>query len=96
MAKKTLDDAYLDSEVNFINGKIDELSMHHISERHHLAWKTINELSGKKVRHQDQRRIIKETLRKLVQPFQEPSWKGSQTPRKLHSPKCNNLGAPKH
>ena len=41
MAKKTLDDAYLDSEVNFINGKINDLSRHHISEKHHLAWKTI-------------------------------------------------------
>ena len=48
MAKKTLDDAYLDSEVNFINGKINELSRHHISKKHHLAWKTIKELSGKK------------------------------------------------
>ena len=48
MAKKTLDDAYLDSEVNFINGKINDLSRHHISEKHHLAWKTIKELSGKK------------------------------------------------
>ena len=47
MAKKTLDDAYLDSEVNFINGKINDLSRHHISEKHHLAWKTIKELSGK-------------------------------------------------
>ena len=42
-----LDDAYLDSEVNFINGKINDLSRHHISEKHHLAWKTIKELSSK-------------------------------------------------
>ena len=47
MAKKNLDDAYLDSEVDFINGNIDTLSRQHISKQHHLAWKTIKELAGK-------------------------------------------------
>ena len=39
--KKDLDDAYLNAEVDFINGKIKKLSSEHISKRHHLAWKTI-------------------------------------------------------
>ena len=47
MAKKNLDDAYLEAEVDFINGKINTLSMEHISRKHHLAWKTVKELSGK-------------------------------------------------
>ena len=47
VAKKNLDDAYLDSEVDFINGKIDTLSSQHITKQHHLAWKTVKELSGK-------------------------------------------------
>ena len=46
-AKKGLDDAYLNAEVDFINGKIKKLSSEHISKRHHLAWKTIKDLSGK-------------------------------------------------
>ena len=46
-AKKDLDDAYLDSQVDFINGKINALSNQHISKQHHLAWKTIKELAGK-------------------------------------------------
>ena len=48
MAKKNLDDAYLEAEVDFINGKMNTLSMDHISRKHHLAWKTVKELSGKK------------------------------------------------
>ena len=46
-AKKKLDDAYLNAEVDFINGKISRLSQEHISKKHHLAWKTIKEISGK-------------------------------------------------
>ena len=46
-AKKALDDAYLDAEVDYISGKINDLSRYHISKRHHLAWKTIKDLSGK-------------------------------------------------
>ena len=46
-AKKDLDDAYLNAEVDFINGKIKTLSNEHISKQHHHAWKTIKDLSGK-------------------------------------------------
>ena len=45
--KKKLDDTYLNAEVDFINGKIKKLSQEHISKKHHLAWKTIKEISGK-------------------------------------------------
>ena len=47
MAKKNLDDAYSEAEVDFINGKMNTLLMEHISRKHHLAWKTVKELSGK-------------------------------------------------
>ena len=47
MAKKDLDDAYLDAEVDYISGKINDLSRHHISNKHHLAWKTVKDLAGK-------------------------------------------------
>ena len=46
-AKKSLDDAYINAQVAFINGKIDNLSNLHINQQHSAAWKTINELSGK-------------------------------------------------
>ena len=46
-AKKKVDDAYLNAEVDFINGKINRLTDEHISKKHHLAWKAINEISGK-------------------------------------------------
>ena len=46
-AKKDLEDAYLNAEVDFVNGKISHLSNEHISKKHHLAWKTIKDLSGK-------------------------------------------------
>ena len=46
-AKKNLDDAYLEAGVDFINGKINTLSMENISRKHPLAWKTVKELSGK-------------------------------------------------
>ena len=48
MTKKNLDDAYLEAEVHFINGKINTHSMEHISRKHHLEWKTVKELSSKK------------------------------------------------
>ena len=38
MAKKDLDDAYLDAEVDYISGKINDLSRHDISNKHHLAF----------------------------------------------------------
>ena len=47
MAKKQLDDAYLDAEVDYISGKIDDLSRYHISNKHHLAWKTVKDFAGK-------------------------------------------------
>ena len=46
-AKKNLDDAYLNAEADYINGKISQLSKEHIAKKHHLAWKTIKDLSGK-------------------------------------------------
>ena len=46
-AKKDLDDAYLDAEADYISGKINDLSRHHISNKHHLAWKTVKDLAGK-------------------------------------------------
>ena len=46
-AKKDLDNAYLSSEVDYINGKISDISHLHISKKHHAAWKTIKDISGK-------------------------------------------------
>ena len=45
-AKKAPDDAHLSAEAAFILGKINDLSNQHVSKRHHLAWKTIQELSA--------------------------------------------------
>ena len=42
-AKKNLDDAYLNAEIDIINGNIDQ----HISKQHNLEWNTIKDLSGK-------------------------------------------------
>ena len=39
MARTKLDDAYLDAEVDYISGKINNLSRYHISNRLHLAGK---------------------------------------------------------
>ena len=47
LAKKKLDEAYLKAEADFIEGKIQDISSLHISNRHHAAWKTIKEISGK-------------------------------------------------
>ena len=33
-AKKSLDKAYLDAQVDFVNGKIDELTNFHINQQH--------------------------------------------------------------
>ena len=46
-AKKDLDDAYLSAEADYINGKISDIAHLHISKKHHAAWKTIKEVSGK-------------------------------------------------
>ena len=48
LAKRELDDAYLQAEADFINGKITNLASMHISKQHHAAWKTISEISGKR------------------------------------------------
>ena len=47
LAKKKLDESYLQAEADFIEGKIDDLSSFHISNKHHAAWKTIKDISGK-------------------------------------------------
>ena len=49
MAKKELEEAYLDTEVDYISGKINDLTKHHISKKHHLAWRTVKDLAGKNV-----------------------------------------------
>ena len=46
-AKQSLDLAYVDSEVAYINGKINDIANLHINRQHSAAWKTINDLSGK-------------------------------------------------
>ena len=47
MAKKKLDESYLKAEADFIDGKIQDISSLHISNKHHAAWTTVGELSGK-------------------------------------------------
>jgi len=47
-AQKSLDDAYLNAEAMFIQGKINSISNLHVSNQHTAAWKIINELSGRK------------------------------------------------
>ena len=47
MAKKKLEESYLDAEVDYISGKISDLTKHHISKKHHLAWRTVKDLAGK-------------------------------------------------
>ena len=44
--------AYLDAEVAYVNGKIDDISDLHINRQQSAAWKTINELYGKSLNHQ--------------------------------------------
>ena len=46
-ARKDLDAAYLNAEADFIKGKIATLEHLHHSNKHHEAWKTVKELSGK-------------------------------------------------
>ena len=46
-SEKNLDNAYLDAEEDFIMGKIVALEHLHSSNKHHMAWKAVKELSGK-------------------------------------------------
>ena len=46
-AKKSLDNAYLEAEADFIMGQIVTLEHLHSSSKHHVALKTVKELSGK-------------------------------------------------
>ena len=46
-AKKSIDEAYLQAEADYINGKIADISNLHISRQHSAAWKTIGDLTGK-------------------------------------------------
>ena len=48
LAKRSLDEAYLQAEADFINGKISNIASLHISKQHHAAWNTISEISGKR------------------------------------------------
>lgn len=50
MAKKKLDNAYLDAEAAYIEGQIKELKLQHKNKHHASAWKTINRLSDKKAK----------------------------------------------
>ena len=47
LANKKLDEAYIKAEADFIDGKVKDISSLHINQKHHAAWKTIGELSGK-------------------------------------------------
>ena len=48
IAQRELDDAYLKAEADYINSKIADLANLHITKKHHAAWKTISEISGKR------------------------------------------------
>ena len=48
LAKRALDEAYLQAEADFINGKISNIASLHISKQHHAAWNIISEISGKR------------------------------------------------
>ena len=88
-AKKKLDDAYLNAEVDFINGKINRLTDEHISKKHHLAWKTIKEISGKNsgssVRIKEG--SSKKRLESWLSHFQKLLGKNARVPKNTHSSK---------
>ena len=46
-AKKKLDNAYIQAEADYINGKIAEVEHLHITKQHSAAWKSISEISVK-------------------------------------------------
>ena len=76
-AKKKLDDAYLNAEFDFINGK---LCQEHISKKHHLALKTIKEISDKNSGSSVRIKwgVFQKAIRKLVITFSKTSWKECQ------------------
>lgn len=47
MEKKQLDNPYLDAIIDYMSGKINELSRYHISNKPHFARKTVKDLGGK-------------------------------------------------
>ncbi|KAI8478071.1 hypothetical protein Bbelb_441920, partial [Branchiostoma belcheri] len=47
-AQKHLDDAYAKAEAEVIQEKIDRIAHLHVTKQHDAAWKTINELTGRK------------------------------------------------
>ena len=47
-AQRELDEAYLTAETEFIQGKISQLERESITKQHASAWKTINEITGRK------------------------------------------------
>ena len=49
-ARTNLQDAYDNATVDFIQGKIDQISHLHVSKQHSAAWKAINEITGRKDR----------------------------------------------
>ncbi|KAI8498644.1 hypothetical protein Bbelb_238460 [Branchiostoma belcheri] len=49
-AQKQLDEAYVTAQAEFIQGKVDKLSLLHSTRQYEAAWKTINEISGRKAK----------------------------------------------
>ena len=44
--QKQLVDTYATAKAEFIQGKINNITHHHVAKQHAAAWKTINELTG--------------------------------------------------
>ena len=42
-----MDNAYIQAEADYINGKIAEIEHLHITKQHSAVWKSISEISGK-------------------------------------------------
>ena len=47
-AQKQLDEAYMNAEAEYIQGKITYISKQHAAKKHAVAWATISELTGRK------------------------------------------------
>jgi len=100
-AKKALDKAYMDAEIAFINGKIDDISNLHVNHQHSAAWKTINELSGKgskpptTIKGGSQQKRLENWLSH----FRNLLGKPSALPENISLPKvqiCDSLNIPTH